>query len=139
MKKLRYDYKLAMEMKYGRNWDTPLFHASTHTSIAEPEPSQVPHYIDDATEEKAEVFNRLYETTTIEEQRKKVLEVIKSLGEATDNDVARVLKVVPSTISARRNELRDRGEVLPVLDETGRKKKKIDPQTNQPNTLWRTI
>ena len=128
-------HNLAMRMKYGDGWDSPLFvNKGNPAHQSEPE---IPEIIDDATEEKAEIFNQLTITASLEEQRKQVLNAFQHLGEATDNDVARALKVVPSTISARRNELRDQGLIIAVYDEYSKKKKKKDPITGQSNTLWK--
>lgn len=122
---------MAMFQKYGPGWDSPLFYSNTTAESGSPQ--TLPLIIDDATEEKAFVFA----TLNIEEQRKRVLEAFRQLQPATDNDVARALNIVPSTVSARRNEARDRGEVVPVLDEHGKKVKRKDPLTNEPNILWK--
>ena len=122
-------HNLAMRMKYGDTWDAPLFNKQPI--------GETPEIVDDATEEKAEIFNQLTMTASLEEQRKHVFNAFKHFGEATDNDVARALKVVPSTISARRNELRDQGLIIAVYDEYSKKKKKKDPITGQSNTLWK--
>lgn len=128
-------YDLAMRMKYGNDYDAPLFH-SKPTESAQP-PSTVPVIINDATEEKAAVYDSVVKKKETEIQREAVLVAIRHLPEPTDNDIARFLKIVPSTVAARRNELRDMGLVLPVLDEYGKKRKKIDPITKTPNTIWR--
>lgn len=128
--------KRAMEMfqKYGAGWDAPLFHHSAPSPKVEPASPQVPPlFKNDATEDKAMVF----ESLSTEEQRKRVLEAFTKMQPATDNDVARFLKIVPSTVSARRNNNIDLGLMVPVLDEHGRKVKKIDPITKVPNVLWR--
>lgn len=125
-----------MMMKYGNEWDSPLFHSNAVTEELVT-PQQVPLINDDATEEKAEIFNQLTITASLEEQRNQVFNAFKDLCRATDNDVARALKVVPSTISARRNELIDRGLIVPVLDQFGKRIKKKDPITNQSNILWK--
>lgn len=136
----KFNRSLAMEMKYGRDWTSPLFRpdASSASKVLE-YPPQAPLIIDDATEEKAEVYTDLNRAAMLDEQRERVLSVIKEFGKATDNQVARVLKIHPSTIAARRNELRDRGLVAPVLDDEGKKLKQKDPITGIPNTLWRAI
>lgn len=141
MRKLN-PWRFKMEMKYGQNFDAPLFRPEASSASKELEyPPQAPLYVDDATEEKAEVYTDLNRdrAAMLDEQRERVLSVIKEFGKATDNQVARVLKIHPSTIAARRNELRDRGLVVPVLDEHGIKVKQRDPITGIPNTLWRTI
>lgn len=124
-------HNLAMRMKYGPDWDAPLF--KSKQQLLEPQPE----VIEDATEEKAEIFNQLTITASLEEQRKHVLNAFRHFGEATDNDVARALKIVPSTVSARRNELRDQGLIVPVLGVLEKKKKKKDSITGQWNTLWK--
>lgn len=127
-------YSFAMRQKYGAEWDTPLF--ARHR---EPAPPPVPNYINDATEEKAEVYGKIIETPSLEEQRNKVLQVIREFKNATDNQIARALKINPSTVAARRNELRDMGKVIPVLDHEGRKVKLRDSITGIPNTLWTAV
>lgn len=136
----KFNRSLAMEMKYGRDWTAPLFRpeAASASKVLE-YPPQAPLIVDDATEEKAEVYDSVVRSALFEEQRNQVLAVIKEFGKATDNQVARVLKIHPSTIAARRNELRDRGLVAPVIDENGKKLKQKDPITGIPNTLWRAI
>lgn len=128
---------MAMYQKYGPGWDAPLFHSGTTT--VESGPPRAPLFIDDATEEKATVYMGVVRTACTEEQRQKVLETIKKLKTATDNQIARELKTHPSTISARRNELRDQGLVVPVLDEFGKKIKIKDEVTNTPNTVWKVV
>jgi hypothetical protein len=125
-------YSFAMRQKYGSDWDTPLF--ARHK---EPAPPPVPDFINDATEEKAEVYSDLNQSAMMDEQRERVLGVIRELNQVTDNQVARILKIHPSTVAARRNELRDRGLVIPVLDDLGTKLKQRDPVTGIPNTLWK--
>lgn len=125
---------MSMRMKYGNEYDLPLFSRPTRQESA-PSPAPV---INDATEEKAEVYANI-DNRTITEQRKIVLDLLKRFGAATDNQIARQLGIHPSTVSARRNELRDLGLVVPVLDEYGRKVKVKDKITNTPNTLWRAI
>lgn len=123
-----------MKMKYGASWDAPLFSQPTPEPVR---PQPVPDFINDATEEKAEVYNSLLTETFNQEQRNLVLSVIRRLGQTTDNQVARELKIHPSTVAARRNELRDLGLVVPILDEKGKKVKARDSITGIPNTLWR--
>ncbi len=127
---------MAMYQKYGPEWDSPLFH-SANTTVESGPPQAPPLFVDDATEEKAEIFNQLTMMASLEEQRKHVYEAFKKLKSATDNEVARALNIVPSTVSARRNELRDQGLIVPMLDEFERKLKRKDPLTNQSNTLWK--
>ena len=124
-----------MRQKYGSSWDAPLFSKTTKAGPVSPQ--SVPFFINDATEEKAQVYNSLLTETTNQEQRNHVLSVIKRLGKTTDNQIARELKIHPSTVAARRNELRDLGLVVPILDETGKKVKIRDSITGIPNTLWR--
>lgn len=124
-------YDLAMRMKYGNNYDAPLYKKASDPS---PKP-KIPKIIDDATEEKAAVYDNL----NAEEQREKVLEIIKNLGSATDNEIARILRINPSTVSARRNELRDRGLIIPKLDAEGKKAKKVDSITGVLNTIWKPV
>lgn len=135
-------YSLAMRIKYGCEWDAPLFIKTTNSP--EPDsPQPVPDIINDATEEKAAVFETYNKTNDAKALRAAVFSAFRKLTEATDNDVCRYLRkyhnieIPPSTVSARRNELRDRGLLVPVLDQSGRKKKKIDERTNTLNTLWR--
>lgn len=127
MKKMN-AYEFAMLQKYGPEWNAPLFNQDKVIK-------QIPKEIDDATESKAEVYQNL----RTEEQREIVLNAFRQLKQGTDNEVARILKVVPSTISARRNELINRGLIVPVLDEHGNKMKKKDPITGEPNVIWRPI
>jgi len=130
-------YKLSMRMKYGSEWDAPLFRTKSQSLRPEPEtPRSGPDIIDDATEDKAEVYNNMNKLTA-KEQRERVLSVIKKFGAATDNQVARELNIHPSTVSARRNELRDLGLVVPVLDNQGGKVKIKDKITNTSNILWK--
>ncbi|MEW6507210.1 MAG: hypothetical protein AB1432_05635 [Bacteroidota bacterium] len=139
MKKFN-NYAFKMRQKYGTEWDAPLF-VSANPSRRELEcatTTQAPLIIDDATEEKADIFNSL-PSSIVEEQRNKVLEAFKHLGPATDNEVARTLNIVPSTVAARRNELRDLGLIVPLLDGEGKKAKRKDSITNQSNTLWKII
>lgn len=142
------NYAFKMRQKYGNEWDSPLFHSGKTTAESELPSQAPPLFIDDATEEKALVYDLI--RPSVEQQRKEILSIIKSLGQCTDNDIARTynrapsranneaLRIHPSTVSARRNELRDLGLVVPVLDEFGKKKKKVDPVTKTPNTIWRT-
>jgi hypothetical protein len=133
---LKYNkFYFSMRQKYGSSWDAPLFSKTTKAGPVSPQ--SVPFLINDATEEKAQVYNSLLTETTNQEQRNHVLSVTKRLSAATDNHVARVLKIHPSTVAARRNELRDLGLVVPVLDEKGKKVKIRDSITGIPNTLWR--
>ncbi len=131
------NYAFKMRQKYGSEWDSPLFKATpqcTDTGERTPAP---PKFINDATEEKAAVYTQVFSRKETDVQRDAVWVAIKHLPEPTDNDVARFLCIHPSTVAARRNELRDMGLVLPVLDDEGKKKKKIDPLTKTPNTIWR--
>lgn len=121
-------YEFAMTQKYGNDWNAPLFNKEKPIEL-------IPKVVNDASEVKAEV----YENLKADEQREIVLNTFKVLRQATDNEVARMLKVVPSTISARRNELIQRGLIVPVLDEYGNKLKKKDSITGQSNVLWRPI
>lgn len=133
-----------MYQKYGPGWDLPLFH-SANTHKVEPEPFQAQLLIDDATENKAEVFQNYSATNDLVVMRYRVLQAFQNLKEATDNDVARYLNKIyhsnihPSTVSARRNELRDRGLLVPLLDDEGKKKKKVDYITKKSNILWKVI
>jgi len=126
---------MAMFQKYGPGWDSPLFRSGA--TVESGPPQAPPLFIDDATEEKAGIFNQLTITASLEEQRKHVYETFRKLKWATDNEVARELNIVPSTVSARRNELRDQGLMVPVLDQYNKKGKKKDPITGQSNTLWK--
>lgn len=131
-------FAFAMRQKYGPGWDTPLFnHGNRKEGPALPQAPSL--YVDDATEEKSEVYRDLNQAAMTEEQRERVLDVIRDLSKATDNQVARILKIHPSTVAARRNELRDRGLVVPVLDENGIKQKQRDPITGIPNTVWKAV
>ncbi len=80
----------------------------------------------------------MYNNLDTEKQMLKVMEMIEELGgTATDNEIARKMNIQPSTVSARRNELRDRGLIVPLLDFYGKKIKKRDKITGQPNTVWK--
>lgn len=129
MKKTRFNHRLAMEMKYGQNWNQPNRGVS----------------VNNATLEKAEIFHEYNKTNDIAVLRARVLSAFINLGEATDNDVSRYLKrvyhidVPSSTVSARRDELIKKEKMIAVLDEYGNKKKKFDPITENKNVLWRAI
>jgi hypothetical protein len=163
MKKLN-SYALAMLQKYGSEWDTPLFKKRRPKKSVMPKrllslskyepacpaylagesqesvipvclkPESASLYIDDSTEHKASIYDKL----DAEKQMLKVFEIIEELGgTATDNSIARKMNIQPSTVSARRNELRDRGLVVPLLDFYGKKVKKRDHITGQLNTVWK--
>ena len=120
---------MAFYQKYGDTMEDTLFAKKTTAEVSSTTP---PLVVDDATEDKAMVF----ESLSLEEQRLKVLEAFRKLQPATDNMVARYLRIVPSTVSARRNDNIHRGLIVPLLD--GYKKKKTkDAITNKPNVLWR--
>ena len=120
---------MAYLQKYGDTMEDTLFAKKTTAEVSSPTP---PLVVDDATEEKAKVF----ESLSLEEQRLRVLEAFRKLQPATDNMVARYLRIVPSTVSARRNDNIHRGLIVPLLD--GYKKKKTkDAITNKPNVLWK--
>lgn len=121
---------MAFYQKYGDTMEDTLFAKKTTAEVSPPTP---PLVVDDATEEKAMVF----ESLSTEEQRKRVLEAYRQLQPATDNDVARALRIVPSTVAARRNDNIDMGLMVPVLDEHNRKLKKLDRVTRKPNVLWK--
>jgi hypothetical protein len=129
---------MAFYQKYGETMEDTLF-ATPNTTTVEPAHPQAPLIIDDATEEKARVYRSVLLEATADEQRTRVLEVIKRLKTATDNQIARELKTHPSTISARRNELRDQGLVVPVLNQYGAKLKVRDEITKTPNTVWKAV
>jgi hypothetical protein len=127
----------AFKMKYGEDMENTLFQKKTPEPVQQ---TQIPLIVDDATEEKAKVF----ETLSVEQQRLVVYNVFKRLGNASDNEVRRYMRqnygteTPSSTISARRNELRDRGMIEPLIDpETGLKLKRVDKITNEKNTIWR--
>lgn len=133
-------YAFKMRQLYGNEWNAPLFKAtSSHTQTEELQTPAPPKFINDATEEKAAVYTQVSTRKETDVQRDAVLDAIKRLSDPTDNDIARYLNIVPSTVAARRNELRDMGLVVPVLDQYGHKKKKIDPITKTPNTIWRAV
>ncbi len=120
---------MAFFQKYGDTMENTLFAKHTTAEVSPPTP---PLVVNDATEEKAMVFD----TLNVEEQRKAVLEAFRKLQPATDNDVARILRIVPSTVAARRNDNINMGLMVPVLDKHQRKIKKIDRLTRKPNVLW---
>jgi hypothetical protein len=157
MKKLN-SYALAMLQKYGSEWDTPLYKKRRPKKSVIPErynqlaqcskrgesqesvipvclkPESASLYIDDSTEHKASIYDKL----DAEKQMLQVFEIIEELGgTATDNAIARKMNIQPSTVSARRNELRDRGLIVPLLDFYGKKVKKRDHITGQLNTVWK--
>lgn len=140
-------FSYSMLAKYGPDWDTPInkknkisekdFYPQHNfvldsnlvgTASASPSVNSV-----SAADNKSDVYHNL----STEYQRLKVLEIIKSLGHATDNDISRVLKIPSSTVSARRNELYSQKLVQPVIDFYGKKVKKTDPITGHPNVLWK--
>ncbi len=121
---------MAFYQKYGDTMEDTLFARKTTAEVSPPTP---PLVVDDATEEKAMVF----ESLSTEEQRKRVLEAFRQLQPATDNDIARALRIVPSTVAARRNDNIDMGLMVPVLDGHNRKLKKLDRVTRKPNVLWK--
>ena len=121
---------MAFYQKYGETMEDTLFARKTTAEVSPPTP---PLVVDDATEEKAMVF----ESLSTEEQRKRVLEAFRQLQPATDNDIARALRIVPSTVAARRNDNIDMGLMVPVLDGHNRKLKKLDRVTRKPNVLWK--
>jgi len=130
------NYEIRMLLKYGSSWNAPLFNReakpasqSTKKAVQIAIPT-----IDDATEAKAEVYEQL----SAEAQRQKVYGAIKLLKFATDNQVARRLRIHPSTVAARRNELIERGKVLPVID-NDKKVRVRDEITNTLNTVWRVV
>ena len=130
------NYEIQMFMKYGDTWKSPLFdRKAAPASQSTPKAVQtLLPVVDDATEAKSEVYEQL----SAEAQRQKVYEVIKLLKFATDNQVARRLRIHPSTVAARRNELIERGKVLPVIQDD--KKVRIkDDITNTLNTVWRAV
>ena len=126
--------------KYGVTQEDTFFSSeSSNPSRAVAGTSQPPLVIDDATEEKAQVW----ESLNVEEQREEVLEAFRKLQPATDNEIKRYLRkkgfanIESGTISARRNDNIYRGFIVPVLNGLNKKVKRIDPITNEPNVLWR--
>lgn len=124
-----------MLAKYGPDWATPINKNNNpqHNSISVPSSDPlIPSFVS-ADDNKSDVYHNL----STENQRLKVLEIIKSLGHASDNDISRVLNIPSSTVSARRNELHNLGLVIPLIDFYGKKVKKTDPVTGQSNVLWK--
>lgn len=122
-------WKFSMRQKYGPEWDASLFAKKPVEDLP-----KAPEFVDTAVEEKATVYAGMSPNA----QREYVYLLFKSNKPCTDNDVARTLGIVPSTVAARRNELIDRGRMVPLLDPEGHKLKKRDSITGELNTLWET-
>jgi hypothetical protein len=124
---------LGMKIKYP-DWDAPLL----AKKLPAEDLSIAPTIIDDATAEKAKVYNGLSSATA---QREYIYLMYRSIQPCTDNDIFRLLgRQIPcSTISARRNELIARGRMTFVSDGQGGKVKRPDLETKEPNVLWKTL
>ena len=69
-----------------------------------------------------------------------VLTIAKRLVVATDNKVARILKIAPSTVSARRNDLfKESKAKWIVIPKLNKPLKVIDEVTLKKNATWRAV
>lgn len=117
------DLKKKMIRKYGQTAGTPLFDSILPTS-------NLPDWIWDGTEVKAEAYNSLSKKYTDLNKVKYITTSIKLGGAATDNEIKDNSDLPINIITARRKDLIKEGVV------SGFKDKKKPGPSGKLNTIW---